>query len=297
MRTMHTRSLPTLLAVAALAAACSPKDQGASAGGADSAGTTTGAAAPAPNVVTVTAKDFAFEAPKEIPAGMTTFRLVNDGGTFHHAQIVRLDSAKTFADLQQALAKPGGPPPRWLVFIGGPNAPDPKGESNATLDMAPGNYAILCFVDLPDGVPHVAKGMAMGLTVKPAEGSAAAAPAPTPDAVMTLADYSFTLSKPLTAGKRTIEVRTADGQQPHEVELIRLEPGKTAKDVLAWMRKMEGPPPGRGLGGVAATVPGVPVYFTADLTPGDYALICFLPDAKDGKPHFTHGMVQQVKVT
>ena len=292
---MQTRSLPTLLAVAAAITACSPKDQTASTDTAGAAATTSAAATP--NVDTVTAKDFAYEAPKEIPAGMTTFRLVNDGETFHHAQIVRLDSAKTFADLQQALAKPGGPPPRWMVPVGGPNAPDPKGVANATLDMTPGNYAILCFVDVPGGVPHVAKGMAMGLTVKPAEGGAAAAPAPTPDAVMTLADYSFTLSKPLTAGQRTIEVRTAAGQQPHEVELIRLEPGKSAQDVLTWMGKMNGPPPGHGIGGVAATVPGVPVYFTADLTPGDYALICFLPDAKDGKPHFTKGMVQQVKIT
>jgi hypothetical protein len=40
----------------------------------------------------------------------------------------------------------------------------------------------------------------------------------------------------------------------------------------------------------------VRVYFTADLTPGEYLLICFLPDAKDGKPHFVHGMMQQIKV-
>jgi hypothetical protein len=36
--------------------------------------------------------------------------------------------------------------------------------------------------------------------------------------------------------------------------------------------------------------------FTADFVPGKYALICFLPDAKDGKPHFMHGMVQEVTV-
>jgi len=27
------------------------------------------------------------------------------------------------------------------------------------------------------------------------------------------------------------------------------------------------------------------------LTPGEYALICFVPDAKDGKAHFAHGMM------
>jgi hypothetical protein len=37
-------------------------------------------------------------------------------------------------------------------------------------------------------------------------------------------------------------------------------------------------------------------YFSADFVPGSYALICFLPDVKDGKPHFVHGMVQQIEV-
>jgi hypothetical protein len=37
-------------------------------------------------------------------------------------------------------------------------------------------------------------------------------------------------------------------------------------------------------------------FITADFTPGEYALICFLPDAKDGKPHFAHGMIQQIHI-
>ena len=47
---------------------------------------------------------------------------------------------------------------------------------------------------------------------------------------------------------------------------------------------------------MAATVPGSTNYFTAELTPGDYLLICFLADAKDGKPHFMHGMTKTVTV-
>ena len=37
-------------------------------------------------------------------------------------------------------------------------------------------------------------------------------------------------------------------------------------------------------------------YFTADFAPGKYGLICFLPDAKDGKPHLAHGMVREITV-
>jgi hypothetical protein len=289
----HGSTLVFTLAAAATVAACAPKDQPAAS--ADSTAATppaATAAATTPPVVTVHAADFKFDGPESIPAGMVTFHLINDGSTFHHMQLVRLDSAKTFADLQAVLAKPG-PMPGWVTFIGGPNAPDPHGESNATMSMPAGNYAMLCFVDVPGGVPHVAKGMERALTVVPSASNIAA---PKPDVTLTLADYSFTTSQPLHAGSQTIEVRNT-GPQAHEVELIRLAPGKTEKDLLGWMQKPNGPPPGSGVGGIAAAAPGEVSYFTADLTPGSYMLICFVPDRKDGKPHFMKGMMQTISVS
>jgi hypothetical protein len=35
---------------------------------------------------------------------------------------------------------------------------------------------------------------------------------------------------------------------------------------------------------------------TLTLTAGEYGLLCFIPDAKDGKPHFVHGMIKQFVV-
>jgi len=174
------RSSTHLVAAALIVVACGPKDQGAAK--VDSSATPPAPATP--NSIVVHAKDFGFDAPNEIPAGMTTFRLVNDGSTFHHMQIVRLDSGKTFADLQQAFKKPG-PPPRWMVMVGGPAAPDPKGEANATVDLKAGSYALVCFVNVPGGVPHFAKGMVHPLTVTAA--TTASAPAPKSDVVVTLA--------------------------------------------------------------------------------------------------------------
>jgi uncharacterized cupredoxin-like copper-binding protein len=37
-------------------------------------------------------------------------------------------------------------------------------------------------------------------------------------------------------------------------------------------------------------------WLTVDLEPGEYALYCFLPDAKDGKEHLQHGMLKQITV-
>lgn len=252
---------------------------------------------PAPNVVTVRASDFAYTLPAEIPAGFTTFNLVNDGPNLHHMVVARLDSGKTFEDAKAAFTKPGMP--AWVVPVGGPNAPDPSAQSNATLDLQPGDYVVLCLVDIPGGVPHLAKGMISPLKVVAATGPAA--PAPTADVAITLADYSFTLSKPLTAGKHTISVTAAPGQ-PHELELIKFAPGKTmadfGKDMELMMtgKPMPAPLSVSAIGGTGPAGPGITQYFTVDLTPGDYAFLCFVPDAKDGKMHLDHGMVQMFTI-
>jgi hypothetical protein len=79
--------------------------------------------------------------------------------------------------------------------------------------------------------------------------------------------------------------------------LLRLAPGKKTEDFGKWAETgMKGPPPAEPLGGVAYLDKGSRGSFTADLTPGDYGFICFLPDAKDGKPHLAHGMVKTFTV-
>jgi hypothetical protein len=259
---------------------------------AQSASASTAAAPVAPNVITVHAKDFSFATPTQIPAGLTTINMINDGPGLHHVEMIRLDSGKTITDLEKAFALPASPP-AWAVFTGGPNAVDPGKTSSATIDLLPGNYVMICLVDFPGGVPHFAKGMLMPVTVTAATAGPPAA-APTPDETITLTNYAFALSAPLTAGPHVFEVKnTAD--QPHEVAMIKLAPGKTAEQFLAFMAKPAGPPPASAVGGITPFTGG-PTYFTADITPGNYALICFVPDAKDGKPHFMHGMTKTITV-
>jgi uncharacterized cupredoxin-like copper-binding protein len=49
-------------------------------------------------------------------------------------------------------------------------------------------------------------------------------------------------------------------------------------------------------GGVVGLAPGEENLLTVDLAPGEYALYCFVPDAKDGKEHVEHGMFKQITV-
>jgi len=286
---MHIRSFLTAAAAAVVLGACARGDADRSAA-VDSADEHAGHAMP--NVVTVVANDFKFDAPAEIPAGLTKFVLKGAGQQIHHATIAKLENGKTAADLMAAFRNPG-PPPSWVTFVGGPNVPDPGAEANATVDLAPGNYALICFVDTPDKVPHFAKGMVHGFTVTSATANAVA---PEADVNLVLNDYVFNFDKPLAAGRHTIKV-TNPAAQPHEIQLIKLAPGKTLADMQQWIIKMDGPPPGSAVGGIAGMKPGTTNYFEVDLAAGDYVAICFIPDAKDGKPHFEHGMATQFKVS
>jgi hypothetical protein len=252
-----------------------------------------GAFDPATRRVTIHATEFAFDAPDTITAGWTSIHLVNDGTQLHHVQLLRLDSGKTMRDLTVAFKNPG-PPPVWLVAIGGPNAPDPKSQSDATVRLDPGNYAIVCMVDLGDHIPHVAKGMAHPLTVTANSGASGAAPAS--DVSVSLSDYAFAIDGVLTSGKHVVKV-TNNGPQSHELELVRFADGKSIKDLAAWINKPDGPPPATAIGGVSAVARGGTNYASFDLVPGNYALICFIPDGKDGRAHIEHGMVKEIKIS
>jgi uncharacterized cupredoxin-like copper-binding protein len=248
---------------------------------------------PVPPTVNVTATDYALAAPDTLREGAVRFELTNRGKEFHHLWVIRLEQGKTMDDFRTALSA-GGPFPAWARSLGGPNAPAPGGgEANATLVLAAGRYLLVCGIPGPGGIPHLMKGMLRPLTVV---AGAEGAGAPRADVTMSLRDFSFVLSGPLAPGRRTVEVRN-DGDQTHEVELVRLAPGKSVHDALAWVEKPAGPPPGLPLGGVSPIDRGGVASFEVELTAGRYGMICFLPDVGDGKSHHEHGMIQAFEVS
>jgi hypothetical protein len=165
-------------------------------------------------------------------------------------------------------------------------------EATATLDLAPGHYLVTCIIPAVDGVSHVMKGMVHPLIVT---GSHSPASLPPAGVTMTLVDYGFQLSQPLAAGHQVIRVRNGAAQR-HEVVLVRIAPGKTLSDLPAWVERRNGPPPALPLGGLSPIEPGAEENVTIDLTPGEYGLICFVPDARAGDPHYVHGMMHQFTV-
>ena len=270
-----------------------------SAADAGTAGDETAAAAPA--TVTVTAGEYAFAPPAEVRGGLVEVRLSNRGKETHHMTLYRLTDGKSFDDFRQAMlsAPPYSATPEWAVPAGGPGAAAPGDESNAFLDLAPGSYAMVCYVPAPDGAPHYTKGMLQGLEVAPGTPAGGAAE-PEADLSVELVDYDFRWSSAPSAGAHRVRVVNA-GPQHHEIQVFRLADGKTLDDFMAHLQGMVGggepvEEPGRWVGGLSTIHPGGEGTVDVALEAGRYVLVCFEPDGKDGRPHFMHGMVKEIAV-
>ncbi|MDF1505552.1 hypothetical protein [Roseisolibacter sp. H3M3-2] len=257
----------------------------------------------------VTASDFAFHAADTVAAGRIRLRVKNAGRELHVLEVARLADGHTAEELAAHLAA-RRPAPAWATFVGGPIAPPPSpGGGRAagpaddlavTLDLAPGRYALICPIPSPaDHTPHMSKGMVRTLVVTPAPAPPRAERSParvaTPTARVVLDDYGFVLEPAWRAGRQTVRVENR-AAQPHEIAVFRLAPGKRVADVLRWAAALDGPPPGALVGGTTALSRGEVASIALSLTPGTYALLCFLPDATDGRSHVQHGMTREVTV-
>jgi hypothetical protein len=201
-----------------------------------------------------------------------------------------------------------------VTRFGGPGGVAPGDTSSVTQRLEPGEYVWICPIEDETGAPHFGKGEVKRFVVA-GEASAASAPsaatipttAPRADVEVRLLDFGFEFDSVPAAGRHTIRVVNA-GVEPHDLVLMKLAPGRTAEDVAALLNpenarrdapSAEPPPPFESLvtpvGGAAAMAPGMEVFFDAELTPGDYALLC-MATAPDGRSHIEHGMIRQVTV-
>ncbi len=124
---------------------------------------------------------------------------------------------------------------------------------------------------------------------------------------VTARDYAFDdLPETLDAGPVSLELDN-QGAEYHELVLMRKNDGVTdsAEDLLA-LPEEEAMEKTTFIGVAEPVAGGEGSYLVADLEPGDYVALCFLPTGTttfeegpsgDGPPHFTHGMVAEVSVT
>ena len=247
--------------------------------------------------VNVSAREYAFDAPDSIPAGLTHIHMQNVGKEDHQAQLLKLKSGVTMAQFQAALQKGPDAALPFVTAEGGPNAEKAGASADSLQNLQPGQYVFICFVPAPDGKPHLAKGMIKPLQVT-AGSPAPAAELPAAQNTVTAREFLFDGPTTLPAGQATINFKNA-GTQSHEMSLVKLNAGVTPdqlKAALASTAPPSGPPPFSSEGGMGGINPGETGQTTVNLTPGTYALICNIPDPTSGKPHVALGMISSFTV-
>jgi hypothetical protein len=285
----------TLFALVVTGVACGGDDNKTGNEGASGDGNGSGKSGDYP----IGAREYAFDFNDKIDGGLVRLRLENKGRETHQAQVVRLNDGVTQAQFQAALQNPDERVVLSMISLaGGPNAVDAGGKQTTVSDLRAGQYALLCFVESDDGVPHLAKGMVKPFEVT-APAQAASANPPQAKANITLVDSSFLGTESIGSGKTTVQV-TNGGPQPHEMTIIRLKEGLTVDQLSAVLTGQAPPPPGpppiESAGGVAALSVGLKGWADLDLTAGNYALLCFVPDATTGETHAAKGMIKGLTV-
>lgn len=240
--------------------------------------------------ITIIASDFTFNLPSTIPAGLVDVTLINQGAEPHQAGFVLLNTGVTFDQFHTSLIQKGLLVMRTLARImGGANTVPPGKNQEVVLQLPAGQYVVLDATPAKDGVRDYLKGQ-IGTIAVTGSSNVGQVQAPTASGEVILKDFSFVLSGTISSGPITLKV-TNQGLQPHEMDVYKLAPGKTEKDVLLFLKNHVGSPPFQYIGGMTAIGPGLSGWVMLNLVSGNYILISNVFDAATGKPQFALGMI------
>lgn len=111
-----------------------------------------------------------------------------------------------------------------------------------------------------------------------------------------MADYAFAAPDTIAPGVTRIRI-IDDGEVPHQAILVRIDSGKTITDLTDAIQQGNYSPDWTvTVGGGGAITPSAENASYSDLTPGLYALICFLQDSAAAPMHVALGMLKPIVV-
>lgn len=259
--------------------------------------------------ISTTAMDF--EAPGQLSPGWTTFRYSNNSNEPHFFVLEKMPTGKTIAntrseiipvfDAAMVLINEGrreeglaelGKLPSWfseVIFSGGPGIISPGKIAETTVNLEPGTYIIECYVKMPNGRFHSAMGMIEEIQVS---GINRMNPEPKAGLNIQISNSGITFDARPQPGRHTFAVhfqeqKTHENFVGHDIHLVRLREGADLDELNTWMNwaqpeAFQTPAPAgiEFLGGIQEMPAGNTAYFTATLSPGNYALISEVPDPK-----------------
>lgn len=278
-----------LLVVGLATLGCQPLQPAASAP-ADAAAPAADSSGALPELTIAVTAD-GIQVPAEVPAGPTRINLVNETGAMSPEggpllpDVGRLADGATLEELMAVLPSAmQNPMPMLELFKSYGTAIAPTAQ--LIWDLQPGHHVATVLAEAPMVQPFI-------VTDADAGGEVVA------DVAVTLQDFAFVMADSIAAGPQLWEITNA-GTQWHELVVITKPAEMTVEEVLAAL-PAEGPPVGpmpfEINWGYVVLAEGNRVWAEVDLAPGEYTVICFLPDLHgDMAPHAAHGMVRTLTV-
>ncbi|HUQ18856.1 MAG TPA: hypothetical protein VM099_04515, partial [Gemmatimonadaceae bacterium] len=249
--------------------------------------------------VDVIATDYAFQIPRNLPPGATTFHFRNQGNHRHELNIFLLRrgaTVKQVLDSQRANKTTQGLVEASVGVLFAKKSKD--SPSTLTTRLLPGRtYGVICiFRDSADKPRHYDLGMYTQINIS---AGAAGTTLPPADTVIGV-DYAYRQTQILKAGRHSFVFRN-DGKHRHELSITLLKPGVTLAKIME-VDKVDGdiePLIEAGMGVLWAR-PGEAPLGRLDVTllPGrEYLIDCGFQDDDKSPPHYKLGMYGSIQVT
>ena len=221
-----------------------------------------------PQEIRIAVTDESYKMPREFESEPVALTLQNKGEEVHRAYFARLNQGVTERDVRSAMSKSPDALFSLVTVAGSMPEIEPGTTSEIGMLFPEGKYLVIDpEVEGPPPLSFFAVSPASGPEVRE----------PSADYSIEAGDFYFKVSDS-SPGEATVQIANV-GKQSHEVGI-----GKGVK----------------GQGGEVTTVfapaPGGMMWITVTLEPGDYRLLCLLPDPKTGKPHIKLGMKQSFSV-
>jgi len=263
------------------------------------------------NVIEIITKNMDFQMPDTISSGWNTFRYKNLSPQTHFFLVDKYPEGKTSEDAEKLVAPVFDSAmklimegkteegyaefaklPEWfgeVVFVGGSGLLSPNQIGETTLNLRPGKYIIECYVKMSNGIFHTSMGMTKDIVVSNTDSGNNALTSDIDISISSTDGIVFNDS--ISSGKHIFSVLYKDqivheNFVGHDINLVKLDENANLEELENWMnwadpKGLIEPAPNAVtfLGGVNDMPLGNIGYFSANLEPGNYALISEVPNA------------------
>ena len=299
---MHRRQL---LVLAAAAVVVGPRRALALDATPTAAALLTGEALGLPELA-LTLTDAAITGPASVPAGRYLVTVANQSASYDEVQALLPPADLTVEEANARLVAMNGetsgyPEFAWIYSLplaGGMEA-QPGGSGQMIADLGPGRWMLTTIFG---STPRTTELNVTGTmpAILPEVKAAA-----TVTALGTADGYDFALDGTIASGPQVVRFANKS-DQPHFIGTLTTPAPLTDDQLVALVTMSEDatPEPDSGLPsmdeigeGPATGVisPGATMWWIADFAPGNYTLVCWMPDT-DGTPHTMEGMIAQAVI-